>query len=167
MIFSEHKPLGCVGTGDGGRGLGGSHTAWTRTASHISLSLSLPLSLLVMGVLRLVHNLSLLTSTLSLNILPNIREHWPLYKIPPETESLGACTIPIAPWIYSKERYRLLQNRQISWRSPPWHAFLRRIYNRTTDWVKECDVGTSDRGQDGTSHGDWGRGGIPLPLSPK
>ena len=138
---------------------GGSHTNCTWTASHISLS--------ERDVLRLLRTLSLFLSTLSLDIVLNRREHQSLYKIPSERDNLGAFTIPIAPQLCSKYRYRLIRNRPISWRSPPRHAFLRRIYNCIMDWVKESDGGTSKWGQDGKENRYWGRGGIPLSLSPK
>ena len=135
----------------------GSHTAWTQTASHISLSAG--------DVLRLVRTLSLFISTLSLNIVLDRWEHRSLYKIPLATDYLGTFMIPIAPRLYSKERYRILWNFPISSRSLSRHAFSRCIYNRTMDWVKYSDGGTSERGKDGKENGDWERGGRPFFLS--
>ena len=76
---------------------GGSYIAWTQKASHISL--------LARDVLRLILTLSLFMYTLSVDIVPNRRDHQSLYKIPSETDDFGACMIPIAPRLYSKERY--------------------------------------------------------------
>ena len=136
---------------------GRSHTAWTRTASHISLS--------ARDVLRLVITLSLFMSTLYLDIAPNRREHQFLYKVPSATKDLVACTILIVPRLYKKESYWLLWKRPIYWRYLTWHVFWRRVYNPTMDWFKESGGDTSKWGQDGTANGDLGRGSRPFYIS--
>ena len=156
MILSDQDTLRCVG--DARRDLGNYYTACTQTAFHISLS--------ARGVLRLVHTLYLFMSILSLNIVPNRREHRSLYKIPSAMDDLGACTIPIASRLYSKERYWLLRNRPISWHSLPRHDFLHHVYNITMEQVKESDRLQASKGRTGQKMEIEGEGVAPS-ISPK
>ena len=82
------------------------YTSWNLTMLHISLS--------ERDVLRLVRTLSLPMSTLSLDILPNRREHQSMYKITSAMDDLEYFTIPTTPRLYSKESDRILCNRPIS-----------------------------------------------------
>ena len=158
MILSDHDTLRCVGVGNDRRDLGDYHAVCTQTLLHISLSSR--------GVDRLLHTLYLFMSTLSLNIVPNRREHRSLYEISSAMDDLGACTIPIASRLYSKYRYRLLWNRPISRRSPPRHDFLHHVYNLTIDQVKDADRVQASKGRTGQKM-ETGVEGVAPSVSPK